>query len=133
MAYEHGGDVPYYYNQLSEKGYSPEDDIAREELKRFLAKRFLGVASITENSFPQPNKPTGYKIQTGGHTISPSTARILNEYFGTSLTSREWGRLIEALKEANGYDPRYHGNIWSEGDYSTTENALIDNIGSYIP
>jgi RHS repeat-associated protein len=41
-------------------------------------------------------------LQTGGRTIKQATADALNEANGSDLTSRDWGRALEALKSSAG-------------------------------
>lgn len=57
-------------------------------------------------------------LQTGGHTLNKSTANALNEYFGEALTSREWGRALEALKaDVRKLPNNFHGRIFDNSDY----------------
>ena len=70
----------------------------------------------------------------GGHTLNKSTANALNEYFEETLTSREWGRALEALKLDAGKLPNdFHGRILDNGDYVGKMGEVIGNIGDYLP
>ena len=73
------------------------------------------------------------RIQSGGHTISKAIADALNTTFGKDFAPRDWGRLLEKLKEANSLSNRFHGTIVGSGDYLDSAGNVIDNIGSYIP
>ena len=70
-------------------------------------------------------------LQTGGNTLQPATAKALNEYFGTTLVARDWGRKLEALKKDFGLANNHHGKIWSDGDYSDTNNNVYGNLTDY--
>ena len=73
-------------------------------------------------------------LQTGGNTLNKSTANGLNEYFGESLTPREWGRALEALKADAGKLPNnFHGRILDNGDYVGKTGEVIGNIRDYLP
>ncbi|MFO6300376.1 PAAR-like domain-containing protein [Rahnella selenatireducens] len=72
-------------------------------------------------------------LQTGGHTLSKNTAKILNEQFGTNLTSREWGRALESLKKDNGLRNDFHGRILDNGSYIDDAGSNIGNIEDYLP
>ncbi|MBC9132031.1 hypothetical protein FcAc13_12055, partial [Frischella sp. Ac13] len=73
-------------------------------------------------------------LQTGGNKLEKNTANKLNEYFGTNLTSREWGRALEALKADAGKLPNnFHGRILDNGDYVGKNGEIIGNIGDYLP
>ncbi|WP_160144426.1 hemagglutinin repeat-containing protein [Achromobacter sp. SLBN-14] len=73
-------------------------------------------------------------LQTGGHTLNKSTANALNEAFGENLTSRDWGRALEALKQDSGKMRNdVHGRILDNGDYVSKTGEVIGNIGDYLP
>lgn len=72
-------------------------------------------------------------LQTGGRTIKRGTAKALNELTGQSLSRREWGRSLEALKEANDLPNAHHGKILANGDYADDAGVVIDNIIDYLP
>lgn len=72
-------------------------------------------------------------LQTGGHTFNKSTANLLNKYFGENLSSREWGRALEALKSDNILRNDFHGRILDNGDYVDDTGNVIGNIGDYLP
>ena len=73
-------------------------------------------------------------LQTGGNTLNKNTANALNEYFGQNLTSREWGRALEALKADMGKLPNnFHGRILDNGGYVSKTGAVIGNISDYLP
>jgi RHS repeat-associated protein len=72
-------------------------------------------------------------LQTGGNTIRTGTANGLNEYFGLNLHPREWGRALEALKDAAGYGPNFHGSILSNGNYLNEAGEVIGNILDFLP
>lgn len=71
-------------------------------------------------------------IQSGGHTVQPSTARILNKNFNKNLHHREWGRALEALKNETGLPSKYHGLIDSLGNYLDKARNLIGNLLDYL-
>lgn len=72
-------------------------------------------------------------LQTGGNKITNATAKGLNEAAGTKLAPREWGRALEALKDANSLPPRFHGKITSTGDYLDKAGKFIGSILEYLP
>ena len=71
-------------------------------------------------------------IQTGGNIIESGTARALNTAFGKNLTSRDWGRALEALKGDKGLSPNFHGNIQSDGNYVNDLGQSQGNISDYL-
>lgn len=73
-----------------------------------------------------------YTIQSGGNTLNNNAAKHFNEEFGTNLNRREWGRIIESLKNERGLSPNDHGKIMSNGDYYL-HGKYINNIGNYVP
>ncbi|WNJ81262.1 hypothetical protein RJE46_08555 [Cedecea neteri] len=72
-------------------------------------------------------------LQSGGNTLNKSTANALNESLGESMTSREWGRALEALKKDNGLRNDFHGRILDNGNYVDKSGNIIGNIGDYVP
>ena len=73
-------------------------------------------------------------MQAGGNTLNKNTANGLNEYFGESLTPREWGRALEALKADAGKLPNnFYGRILDNGDYVSKTGEVIRNIRDYLP
>ncbi len=72
-------------------------------------------------------------LQTGGHTLNKNTARILNDQLGVNLTSREWGRALEALKKDNGLRNDFHGRILDNGYYIDDAGNIIGSIEDYLP
>jgi filamentous hemagglutinin len=71
-------------------------------------------------------------IQTGGNTISNRAAKALNKYFNKNLTSREWGRALEAMKEDEGLGNNLHGQIKRNGDVFDS-GKLVGNLAHYLP
>jgi hypothetical protein len=71
-------------------------------------------------------------LQTGGNKITGRIADGLNKGTGESLTKREWGRALEALKRDNGLRNDAHGKILSNGDF-VVNGTTIGNITHYIP
>lgn len=72
-------------------------------------------------------------LQTGGHTLNKNTAKILNDQLGLNLTSREWGRALEALKKDNGLRNDFHGRILDNGYYIDDAGNNIGSIEDYLP
>ena len=72
-------------------------------------------------------------IMTGGRKFSQSAANRLNQHFGTKLSRREWGRLLEELKDDNGLRNDFHGKLFSDGSYGNGIDDIIGNIGDYLP
>jgi hypothetical protein len=72
-------------------------------------------------------------LQSGGRTISDSTARALNRYFETTVARRDWGRALEALKEAHGLPPSFHGKIDEFGNLLDKSGQVIGNIFQWLP
>ena len=72
-------------------------------------------------------------LQSGGNTLNKSTANALNESLGESMTNREWGRALEALKKDNGLRNDFHGRILDNGNYVDKSGNVIGNIGDYVP
>jgi len=71
-------------------------------------------------------------IQTGGNTISKQAAKALNQFFGKNLTTREWGRALEAMKDDEGLGNNFHGQIKDNGD--VFENGkFVGNLAQYLP
>ena len=71
-------------------------------------------------------------LQSGGHTISGSTAKGLNEAAGTNLTRRDWGRALEALKKENGIPNNEHPLIRATGDVVKKDGTFIANVIDYL-
>ena len=74
----------------------------------------------------------GRILQRGRRTITDATARALNELAETDLPRREWGRAVEALKNANQLLNDFHGAITSTGDYLNAAGRVVDNILNYV-
>ena len=72
-------------------------------------------------------------LQSGGNRITSATAKALNEFADTSLSRREWGRALEALKAEQRLPNNFHGKITSTGDYLDSAGKFIDNIMNYLP
>jgi filamentous hemagglutinin len=72
-------------------------------------------------------------LQTGGNTIRTATANALNEAAGMSLSPRDWGRAVEALKDYHGLSHNFHGSITSTGDYLDQARNLVGNLLEFIP
>jgi RHS repeat-associated protein len=67
-------------------------------------------------------------LQTGGNTISKSTAEDLE------LPRREAGRAMEALKKDYGLPNNFHGKIMSNGDLVNPQTGeTIGNLFDYLP
>lgn len=49
------------------------------------------------------------------------------------MTSRDWGRALEALKKDNGLRNDFHGRILDNGNYVDKTGNVIGNIGDYVP
>jgi len=75
---------------------------------------------------------TSKVLQTGGNKINSATAGAVNESFGVEINSREWGRMLEALKKDVGLRNDFHGKILSNGDYLSSDGAYVGNIGDYM-
>jgi RHS repeat-associated protein len=69
----------------------------------------------------------GKVIQTGGHTLSNSTLKILG------LTKEEGKIAIEGLKDANLLPPDFHGKITEFGHVLTREGGYVDYLFDYLP
>ena len=72
-------------------------------------------------------------LQTGGNTLRKRTAQQLNEQLGLDLTSRDWGRALEALKRDLGLSNKHHGRILDNGDYIDDDGEIIGNLLDYLP
>ena len=73
-------------------------------------------------------------LQTGGRTISASTARALNDALGRNLSPREWGRALEALKTAEYLPNNHHGQISSTGEYlDPNTGGVIGTLLDFLP
>jgi hypothetical protein len=114
---------------LVENGSSP-GDAQIEAFKLCLAQ---GTQScLTEAGVPSPGKGAVRVIQSGGRTITQATARALNNASELRLSSREWGRALEDLKDAHGLPNNFHGKITNTGDYLDEAGKFIDSILAYI-
>ncbi|MBC9132009.1 hypothetical protein FcAc13_11930, partial [Frischella sp. Ac13] len=71
-------------------------------------------------------------LQSGGNTLTQSTANALNKYFGENINKREWGRALESLKKDNNIRNDHHGRILDNGDYINSSGNVIGNIGEYL-
>ena len=72
-------------------------------------------------------------LQTGGNTLRKRTAQQLNEQLGLDLTSRDWGRALEALKRDLGLSNKHHGRILDNGDYIDDNGEIIGSLLDYLP
>jgi filamentous hemagglutinin len=72
-------------------------------------------------------------LQTEGHTLKKTTAKILNDQFGINSTSREWGRALEALKKDKGLRNDFHGRILDNGYYIDDAGNNIGSIEDCLP
>jgi filamentous hemagglutinin len=72
-------------------------------------------------------------LQTGGNTLKPATARVLNEAFDESRHSRDWGRALEDLKSTLDLRNDFHGKIMSNGGYLDKEGKLLGNLADHLP
>lgn len=70
-------------------------------------------------------------LQQSGNLITRRTAGLLNELFDKSLSARDWGRVVERLKDWYHISNNVHGSIAANGDY-VIGNEIIDNLGSFI-
>jgi hypothetical protein len=79
-----------------------------------------------------PDDPDSKRVlQNGGRTINDSTAKALNQKFDENLTSREWGRKLEKLKNFEKNSNDSHGRIMGNGDYYTPNGDYVGNIGDW--
>ena len=74
-------------------------------------------SSFGPNTVGAAQRVLGRVVQSGGRTVSRSTAGALNRATGSSLTPREWGRALEALKRDLGLPNNHHGRITEYGHY----------------
>jgi hypothetical protein len=74
----------------------------------------------------------GKVVQTGGNKIRKSTADALNKATGSSLTPREWGRGLEALKKDFDLANSHHGKITEYGHYLDETGKWLGNILEYL-
>jgi hypothetical protein len=72
-------------------------------------------------------------IQSGGNKIFDSTSRALNEFAGTDLYPRDWGRALESLKTELKLASDFHGVIFDNGDYADAAGNVLGNILEYLP
>lgn len=72
-------------------------------------------------------------ILRGGHTFGRQAGKILNDAFGKNLSTRDWGRALEALKRDNNLPPNHHGNIDANGNYLGPNGQTFGNLGDYVP
>ncbi|MEW5959069.1 MAG: RHS repeat-associated core domain-containing protein [Chloroflexota bacterium] len=93
----------------------------------------LEFPSLDTNELPELSILESKVIQTGGHTIRSGTAQALNKYNDLNLHSREWGRALEALKDAFDLPNNHHGKIYEDGTYTDDEGNEIGNLLDYLP
>jgi len=75
---------------------------------------------------------TGF-LQYGGHTITVGTAEALNALFGVSKTAREWGRVVESLKDDLELPNNFHGWISATGEYCAKGGKeVLGYLGDYL-
>ena len=72
-------------------------------------------------------------LQTSGNTINNHTANVLNHQLGVNLHRREWGRMLEEMKQDSFLSNDHHGKIWDNGDYTDEDGNLIGNLLDYLP
>ena len=61
--------------------------------------------------------------------ITRRTADALNAFFGKNFTSRDWGRVVESLKDYHHIANNVHGNITIKGEYQIGKE-IIDSLGN---
>jgi filamentous hemagglutinin len=71
--------------------------------------------------------------ETGGQTLLKRTANALNDALGKDLTSREWGRALEELKQDLGLPGNHHGKILSDGSYLDEFGNVPGSLTDYLP
>ena len=72
-------------------------------------------------------------IQRGGNKLKSETARLLNEFFGTNLAKREWGRGLEAFKKFQGLGNADHNDIMNNADIVIRDTGeIIGNITEHL-
>ncbi|ACT11127.1 MULTISPECIES: DUF637 domain-containing protein [Pectobacterium] len=104
------------------------------------ANRLVNGKWVDANGLPLPVPPSvgaagrvPVVLQTGGHTITARTANGLNKEFNKNLTSREWGRALESLKDDYSLRHDFHGRILDNGNYIDKAGKIIGNIEDYLP
>ncbi|WP_420064372.1 DUF637 domain-containing protein [Pectobacterium colocasium] len=102
--------------------------------------RLVNGKWVDANGLPLPVPPSvgaagrvPVVLQTGGHTITARTANGLNKEFNKNLTSREWGRALESLKDDYSLRHDFHGRILDNGNYIDKAGKIIGNIEDYLP
>lgn len=71
-------------------------------------------------------------LQIGGRTLSNRTGKALNRQFGTNLNRREWGQVLERLKDEVVLRNDSHGKNFSDGSYGRSAGDIVDDLGGYL-
>ena len=74
---------------------------------------------------------TARVIMSGGHTVTKYAARELNRHFGTNHPKREWGRVLENLKDTFDIpNNRHNQKLHADGLVTDSETGKI--LGNLI-